>query len=112
MQIYSTNYIRKNVYVGGGEKDTKAVECYDAAKNKWTSLSDTTEDHRYRPIIWNDDTNIIIIGSMWGSNTFEKIDIRENKWNDYMINNKTFNNLFGTHFEIEKDNSRLLLDLK
>ena len=44
------------------------LKCYDAAKNKWTSLSDTKNEHDEWPIIWNDncDTNLIIIGSIYG----------------------------------------------
>ena len=47
------------------------------------------------PIIWNDDANILIIGSFYECKLFERIDIRENKWVNYMINGKTFNKLFG-----------------
>ena len=48
--------------------------------------------------MWNCDPNIIVIGSIDNDEgkVFEKIDIRENIWNDYMINNnKSFDELFG-----------------
>ena len=42
-------------------------------------------------------------------NLFERIDIRENKWSDYKINNnKYFDDLFGTIIVDNNMHSRLL----
>ena len=59
-------------------------------------------------IIHTDDTNIIIIGSIYGCKSFEIFDIRENKWSDYLINGNTFDNLFGIQIDVNNEYSRLL----
>ena len=96
-----------NVYIGGGKESPSTFEGYDAVKNKWTLLCETNYDHAYWPIIWNDKANIIIIGST-DCRLFERIDIRENKWTDYIINDKTFDKLFGT----DKVDGRLLMSAR
>ena len=102
------NYICKRVYVGGGSTSPKTFECYDTEKNKWTSLCNTKKKHDTWPIIWNDDANILMIGSIFQCKQFERFDIRENKWYDYMINGNTFDQLFGAGIKINSDYSRLL----
>ena len=51
------DYMHKNVYIGGGSESPNTFECYNAEKNKWTSLCNTKNNHKYWPIIWNEDIN-------------------------------------------------------
>ena len=56
-----------------------------------------TEKHSSWPLIWNDETKIVKIASTTTKRkSFAQLDLRENKWMDYMSNNKnSFDDLFG-----------------
>ena len=98
------------VYIGGGANAPKKVEYYSIRKNEWLSLPDTNGNHRTWPIIWNDGANVINIASIDDCKLFEKIDIRENKWDVYISDaNNAFDNLFATQIDINDWNSRLLI---
>eukprot|EP01084_Bolivina_argentea_P139331 245125_1 len=96
--IYFEKYIQR-VYVGGGYdrgyvySPTKKFECYDINKNKWMLLSDTNGGHKFNPVIWSENVNIINIASCYYP-MFETMDLRENKWRIYAKNNKSFETLF------------------
>ena len=98
------------LFICGGEQDPNKFEYYDINKNKWILLSDTINAHKYWPIMWNYDVNILIIGSVFKCKSFEIIDIRENKWNNFNINDiETFDELFGININANKSDSRLLI---
>ena len=99
----------KKIYIGGGTKAEKHVEYYDIFKDKWVAISEyTVGEHRYHPIIWTENNNIINIASSW-CKLFEKIDFRENKWNVYIGNDdSSFDNIFGKTIK-ERSNNRLCL---
>ena len=101
------SYVRNKLYVDGGEHSPNTFEYYDTSKNKWISLSNSIHGHIYYPVIWNYDANTLIVGSVYDCKLFERFDIRENKWYEYKINGKTFNDLFGV--DIENDYPRLLV---
>ena len=106
------DHINKNrVYVGGGWSSPKKFEYYDIMKDEWISLCDMKGTHKYWPCIFNDgnNPNIINIGSIANCKILEQIDIRENKWNDYIINEKkSFDELFATEIPKHDIRSRLL----
>ena len=65
-------------------------------------MCDTRNEHYYWPMIWNDDVNIIITGSIYECKSFEMIDIRENKWNVYAQNeDESFDKIFGEKLELK-----------
>ena len=59
-------------------------------------------------IIFSDNQNIIHIASVSDCKLFEKIDIRENKWNIY-INNQSFDDIFALKIQQNDYHARLLL---
>ena len=81
------------VYIGGGVSAEHKFEYYDISKNKWFKSSDTNKPHKFFPIIWCENKNILHIASTMG---VEKNDLRENKWCNICIDNKSLNDLFGT----------------
>ena len=115
--IYVDNNVYQRVYIGGGKYSSQKVEYYDIIKNKWTLLCDTNTNHKYWPILWDKNPNVIIIGSVHKKkDLFEQIDIRENKWKKYYINDgnvSSLYNIFGVKADIYKsddayNDSRLL----
>ena len=95
--IYADKIYNKRVYVGESMGMYKYFEYYDIYKNEWYLLLDTNNAHKFHPVIWMENSNIIYIASAW-SNSIERMDIRENKWILYASNNssKTFQRIFGT----------------
>eukprot|EP01084_Bolivina_argentea_P159891 278489_1 len=90
-------FIGNKVYVAGGYRSESTFEYYDINKDKWVKLADTVGQHDRWPLIWNEQPNIIIIAGASDRKGFESIDIRENKWNDYVLyDNKNVDDLFGT----------------
>ena len=97
--IYVDNIGYNRVYIGGGWDLPKKFEYFDINENEWISLCDTNGSHQYWPCIWSDNNNpnLINIASVYKSKYIEQIDIRENKWNEYKINNhESIDTLFGT----------------
>ena len=102
------------VYIGGGWEAPKKFEYYNLTKDKWISLNDTNKPHKTWPMIWNDKPNIINIASIKDCKLFEKIDIRENKWNinrDLTNDTKCIDKLFGINIDIDNIHHRLLYPL-
>ena len=69
--------------------------------------------HGADPIIWSDNANCLYIGSTW-ANKFEKIDLRQNKCNEYVDNNNsicnlTIESLFDLKIDKETLSARLCL---
>ena len=85
------------IFICAGYLSDHTVEHLDLSKNKWILLPKTTEKHSAWPLIWNDEPHIINIASTTTKRkSFSKLDLRENKWIDYMPNNKnSFDDLFG-----------------
>ena len=108
--IYVDEYVNGRIYVGAGYYSDKSFEFYDATKNKWMLLANTNGTHRFWPIIWKDNPNVIHIASSEDCKYFEKLDIRQNKWMDY-IKNESFDSTFGTEININSS-SRLLMSVK
>ena len=108
--IYFENELNKRVYVIGGKdgyyKSSKNCEYYDIIKNTWITFSDTNECHRH-PVIWMEDINTLNIVSSW-SGVFEKMDLRENKWN-ITIGNDAFDALFGISIPTQSDKYRIIM---
>ena len=99
---------KERIYAGGGSRSPQKVQYYDIKKNEWYSLPDANGTHKYHPILWIKDINILNIASAW-DNVMERIDLRENKWNVYVKNNidKTFKNIFGTIVPHQNEKVRL-----
>ena len=99
---------RQKIYTGCGTDATKKTQFYDVTKNEWYPLPDTNEKHKYHPILWFEDFNILNIASAW-TNTFEKLDLRQKKWNVFVGNDKydTFDNIFGISVPMASNNVRM-----
>ena len=108
--IFVDDINNQKVYVGGGfdNDSSKKFEFYDIKKNKWICLCDTNGNHKLWPIIWSDEPNIINIASTSQCKMIEKIDIRENKWNNLYV--EDFDDLFGLKINIDQTGNRLLFD--
>ena len=88
---------KERVYVGGGSRGKyQSMQFYNIEKNEWYLLPDTNGEHKYHPILWFDDENVLYIISAW-CNMMECIDLRENKWTVHVGPNrdKTFEKIFG-----------------
>ena len=92
-------FSNNRVFNGAGYRSSRTVEYFEINKNKWILLPSTNEQHDAWPLVYISEQNIVHIASP--QITFERIDIRENKWIKYIPNRyKTFDQLFGikTHF--------------
>ena len=98
----------KRIYIGGGLYSQQTFEYLDVIKNEWISLANTNNAHQKWPIIWNENENIVHIASTVKSKYFEKIDIRENKWLDY-IKDDDFDKLFGRKINSNEQFARLIM---
>ena len=98
-------YNKERIYVGGGYYSSNTFEYYDFIKDSWISLANTNGQHKYWPIMWNENANIIFITS--NCKVIEKIDIRENKWCNYMNNE---NNDYIFRNTVNSWKSRILID--
>ena len=109
--IYVDDIMNDKVYIGGGMNFPESFEYFNIKKNQWISLTNMNKRHKIWPLIWNDDDNpnIINIASVYQCKIFERIDIRENKWNEYKLNSKSFDDLFGANIDIGQTLSRLLV---
>eukprot|EP01083_Nonionella_stella_P161878 530749_1 len=91
--------VTDKVFVGGGIAEElsslTSFEYLDLKQNKWISLCSANDCHSYCPIIWIDDAHaqVIHIASS-SSQVFERMDLRENKWNIY-IDKEKYQNMFG-----------------
>ena len=97
--ICCDQYINKRVYVGGGRSNTKKFEYFDINKTQWIQLCDTNNSHTQWPVVWSENNNMIYIASRT-SRSFEKMDLRQNKWTVYIennIENAAFDNVFGAN---------------
>ena len=111
-KIYSNN----RVYVGGGDElgrprksGSKIIDCYDIEKNKWFSpLPETNIGHGNATILWMDNGYQLNIASTF-ANCIETIDLRErNKWN-VIVDDNSFNDLFGIEIEKQSLNNHLFV---
>ena len=108
--IVAEKYMNERVYVGGGKPHQKKTEYYDIVKNKWYLLAETAGSHGRDAIMWMDDANTVNIASSY-ANTFERMDIRENKWTTYIGigTNKSFESVFGRGLNRGSDTYRLCM---
>ena len=112
--IYKDEHEENKIYIGGGKiaysKGSNKFEYYDLNKNNWFNLGDTNGTHGCNPIIWKDDPNIINIASVW-SKQFEKMDLRENKWNIFIKDHgdRSFDDVFGVVLPKNLSKMRLCL---
>ena len=109
---------QNKAYLGGGFSSyNKYTECYDFEKNIWHSqiIPITTFEHKWCPLIWMEDNNLLFISSIPGKvddaspQSQEFIDLREcKKWN-VVYSKDLLHEMFGVEFKLNEENYDLRL---
>eukprot|EP01084_Bolivina_argentea_P003286 6159_1 len=98
----------KQVYVGGGNGIYGDICYYNIHKNEWYyDKTETLFKHRYYPLIWIEEQNILYISSCIGCKVkTEFIDLRDSnkKWIELV----QFNNI-DTVFDVKTKNCRIIV---